>query len=105
VHALANGLRRLLFGERVHDVGCPLRAFRKEAVRGLRLRGGLHRWLTALAAARGFRVEERPVSHRPRRHGASRYANLPRAAQSLWELPLVLRELRAARLSRSCGRP
>jgi glycosyltransferase involved in cell wall biosynthesis len=103
--ALANGLRRLLFGERVHDVGCPLRAFRKEAVRGLRLRGGLHRWLTALAAARGFRVEERPVSHRPRRHGASRYANLPRAAQSLWELPLVLRELRAARLSRSCGRP
>jgi glycosyltransferase involved in cell wall biosynthesis len=103
--ALANGLRRLLFGERVHDVGCPLRAFRREVVAGLRLRGGLHRWLTALARARGFRVGELPVSHRPRRHGASRYANLPRAAQSLRELPLVLRELRAARLSRSSGTP
>ena len=35
--------------------------------------GELHRFIPVLAHARGFRVSEVEVRHRPRRHGASKY--------------------------------
>lgn len=89
--AAANLLRRALLGERVHDVGCPLRAFRRPLLERVRLSGGLHRWLTHLAARGGFSVAEVPVSHRPRRHGRSKYGNAGRALQSLLDLPAALR--------------
>lgn len=86
----ANLLRRLLLGERVHDVGCPLRVFRRSLLSSIRLRGGLHRWLTALAARRGFKVAELEVSHRPRRHGRSKYGNWGRALEAPADLLRVL---------------
>lgn len=89
--AAANALRRALLGERVHDVGCPLRAFRRPLLERVRLRGGLHRWLTHLAARQGFSVAEVEVSHRPRRQGRSKYGNAGRALQSLLDLPAALR--------------
>ena len=60
-------------GIQLHDMNCGLKAYRAEAVRGLRLYGELHRFIPVLAHHRGFRVAELPVNHRPRLDGRSRY--------------------------------
>jgi dolichol-phosphate mannosyltransferase len=39
----------------------------------VRLYGELHRFVPVLAAARGFRVGEVIITHRPRQHGRSKY--------------------------------
>ena len=77
----ANRLRRVLVGESIHDVGCGLRAFRKQVARKIRLTGGLHRFFSALAVQRGFRVGEVEVDHHPRRFGVSKYGTLDRLAE------------------------
>jgi glycosyltransferase involved in cell wall biosynthesis len=64
---------KVVSGVRLHDVNCGLKAYRAEALRGLRLYGELHRFIPVLASYRGFRVAEIPVNHRPRQHGRSRY--------------------------------
>ena len=68
-----NGVTGWLSGVRLHDMNCGLKAYRAEAVRGLRLYGALHRFVPVLAHHRGFRVAELAVNHRPREHGRSRY--------------------------------
>jgi glycosyltransferase involved in cell wall biosynthesis len=60
-------------GLRLHDLNCGLKAYRAEALEGLRIYGELHRFLPVLAHYRGFRVAELPVNHRQRVHGRSRY--------------------------------
>src|SRR5690606_29068286 len=62
-----------LTGLRLHDHNCGLKAFRAEVGRELRLYGELHRFIPVLAFARGFRVTETPVHHRPREFGYSKY--------------------------------
>lgn len=52
----ANGLRRRLTGETIHDSGCTLRVYRKESVKDLDLYGEMHRYIPALLTWRGFRV-------------------------------------------------
>jgi dolichol-phosphate mannosyltransferase len=70
---VANGVRRATLGDRVTDIGCSLKAYRREAIEGLPLFVGAHRFLPALCQFRGARVVEIPVPHRPRRHGVSKY--------------------------------
>lgn len=60
-------------GVRLHDHNCGMKLYRREVVREIRLYGELHRFVPVLAAARGFRVSEVPVRHRPREHGRSKY--------------------------------
>jgi len=60
-------------GVRLHDHNCGLKAYRDEVTREIRLYGELHRFVPALAHARGFKVTELPVHHRPRRFGSSKY--------------------------------
>ena len=62
-----------LSGLRLHDLNCGLKAYRVEALAGLRIYGELHRFIPVLAHYRGFRVAELAVNHRPREHGRSRY--------------------------------
>jgi glycosyltransferase involved in cell wall biosynthesis len=62
-----------LTGVRLHDHNCGLKACRAEVFREIRLYGELHRFLPVLAAARGFRVCEVQVQHRPRKYGRSKY--------------------------------
>lgn len=68
-----NWLVSRLTGLTLHDHNCGLKAFRAEVGRELRLYGELHRFIPVLAHARGFRVTEQPVHHRPRVHGHSKY--------------------------------
>src|SRR5688500_16109856 len=50
-----------------------MKASRAEIFREIRLYGELHRFIPVLAHARGFRVGEIEINHRPRRFGSSKY--------------------------------
>ncbi|MSO22570.1 MAG: glycosyltransferase [Acidobacteria bacterium] len=68
-----NWMIRLAGGLKLHDHNCGLKGYRVEVVREIRIYGELHRFITLLAHARGFRVTEMEVEHRPRIHGQSHY--------------------------------
>lgn len=60
-------------GVPLHDHNCGFKAYRAEVLREVQLYGELHRFVPVLAAARGFKVGEIVIHHRPRRFGASHY--------------------------------
>ena len=68
-----NGLVGLLTGVRLHDHNCGMKAYRAEVFREIRLYGELHRFIPVLADARGFKVGELVINHRPRKFGRSKY--------------------------------
>ena len=68
-----NRLVGWLTGVRLHDHNCGIKCYRAEVLREVRLYGELHRFMPVLAAARGFKIGEIPVDHRPRRFGHSKY--------------------------------
>jgi glycosyltransferase involved in cell wall biosynthesis len=62
-----------LTGVRLHDHNCGMKCYRAAVFREIRLYGELHRFIPVLAAARGFKVGELAINHRPRRFGRSKY--------------------------------
>lgn len=60
-------------GLRLHDFNCGLKAYRREVVQSLNLYGELHRYIPVLAHWNGFKVTEKPVQHRARQFGHSKY--------------------------------
>jgi glycosyltransferase involved in cell wall biosynthesis len=60
-------------GVRLHDHNCGMKAYRAEVFREVRLYGELHRFIPVLADARGFKVGELAINHRPRKFGRSKY--------------------------------
>jgi glycosyltransferase involved in cell wall biosynthesis len=68
-----NGMVSWLTGVRLHDHNCGMKCYRAEVLREIRLYGELHRFIPVLADARGFRVGEVVIKHRPRRFGHSKY--------------------------------
>lgn len=84
-----NWLVGALTGLKLHDHNCGLKVFRAEVARELRLYGELHRFIPVLAHARGFRVTELSVQHRPRQYGASKYG-FKRFARGFLDLVTVV---------------
>jgi dolichol-phosphate mannosyltransferase len=68
-----NALVSWLTGVKLHDHNCGMKCYRAEVFREVRLYGELHRLIPVLAAARGFRVSELAINHRPRKFGRSKY--------------------------------
>ena len=68
-----NGLVSRLTGVYLHDHNCGMKCYRREIFREVRLYGELHRFVPVLAAARGYRIGELVINHRPRRYGRSKY--------------------------------
>jgi len=60
-------------GPDIHDFGCTLKAYRREAVDELQLKGEGHRYIPAKLYNRGFKITEERVDHRPRTHGKTKY--------------------------------
>jgi len=60
-------------GVKLHDHNCGMKLYKTEIFREVRLYGELHRFIPVLAAARGYRVGEIEIHHRPRRFGHSKY--------------------------------
>jgi glycosyltransferase involved in cell wall biosynthesis len=86
---IANKVRDRVTRDGVHDTGCTLKAFRREAIQSLHLYRGMHRFLPALLQMEGMRVTEVPVSHRPRQAGVSKYGNWGRLWTGLADLLAV----------------
>ena len=82
----ANAIRRRLLKDGAADTGCGLKAFRRDAFLQLPYFDHMHRYLPALMAREGFAVAFVPVSHRPRRHGRSKYTNWGRALVAVRDL-------------------
>lgn len=85
----ANGLRRFLLGDGIHDTGCSLKAFHSYCFRNIKLYKGMHRFLPSLMIIEGFRVKELPVSSRPRKCGKSHYSLRNRGFSTLSDLLAV----------------
>lgn len=69
----SNWLASKLTGVKLHDFGCTLKAFRREAVENINLYGEMHRYIPALASWMGVSIAEVKVRHHPRQHGTSKY--------------------------------
>ena len=85
---LANWLIARATGFPAHDLGCSLKAIRREVARELDLQGELHRFIPILAHWRGARSIEIETNHRPRRFGRSKYG-LSRVPRVLLDLLTV----------------
>jgi dolichol-phosphate mannosyltransferase len=83
---VGNGLRNLLTGRTVTDVGCSTRVVRRDLLLELPFFHGMHRFLPTLVAMRGGRLAEIPVNHRPRSAGRSKYGVFNRAWRGLRDL-------------------
>ena len=66
-----NKVTSMTMGLKLHDYNCGYKAYRKELVKELTIYGEMHRYIPALAHAKGFRVAEIPVEHRAREYGKS----------------------------------
>jgi glycosyltransferase involved in cell wall biosynthesis len=83
---VGNGVRKRLLNDTANDTGCGLKAFRREAFLRLPYFDHMHRYLPALMQREGYQVAFRPVNHRHRQTGASKYTNLGRLRASLSDL-------------------
>lgn len=87
---VANGIRQALLKDGCTDTGCSLKVFRRDAFLDLPYFNGMHRFLPALFQMYRHRCHYRPVNHRPRRHGATKYTNWRRALIGIADLRGVL---------------
>jgi glycosyltransferase involved in cell wall biosynthesis len=83
---IGNGVRKRLLNDTANDTGCGLKAFRREAFLRLPYFDHIHRYLPALMQREGYRIAFRPVNHRHRQTGQSKYTNLGRLWASLSDL-------------------
>jgi glycosyltransferase involved in cell wall biosynthesis len=70
---IANRLISRVTGFPIHDLGCTLKAIRREIAQELELYGEMHRFIPILAHARGARCIEMVTRHHPRRFGQTKY--------------------------------
>lgn len=70
---IANRTRAAVLDDRISDVGCSIRVFRRSCLRQIKFFRNAHRFFPALFVMNGFRVAEMPVNHRPRAKGTSKY--------------------------------
>ncbi len=83
-----NWLVSHMTGVRLHDHNCGMKSYRREVFDEVRLYGELHRFVPVLADARGFRIGEVVINHRPRKFGKSKYG-VSRIAKGFFDLLTV----------------
>jgi dolichol-phosphate mannosyltransferase len=87
---IANPIRRAALGDDCPDSGCGVKAYRRDAFLRLPVFEGMHRFLPALFKLYGHPLEMRPIAHRPRSAGVSKYSNWRRALVGAVDLLGVL---------------
>lgn len=85
---VANWLIRRVTGVPIKDMGCTLRALRRDLAEALPLYGEMHRFVPVLAQQYGARLIQVPVQHHPRTAGTTKY-NLSRTFRVLLDLITV----------------
>ena len=81
-------LRRLMIADTVHDTGCILRVYTKDAAKCLDIQGEMHRYILALLKWKGFKIGEAVVNHLPRTIGKSNY-NYSKAIRGFIDLVYI----------------
>jgi len=72
---LFNFVASLTFGFKLHDYNCGFKAYKNHVLKEIDIYGEMHRYIPALARARGFTVKEIPVNHRQRAFGKSKFGS------------------------------
>jgi len=85
---IANAMIRKTSKVNIHDLGCSLKAYRREIIEEISIVGEMHRFLPVLAARIGARITEIPVQHHPRTYGRSNYG-LKRSYKVILDLMTV----------------
>jgi glycosyltransferase involved in cell wall biosynthesis len=70
---IANGLISWVTDVHLHDYGCTLKAYRRQALEGFRLYGEMHRFIPVFAHSVGAKITEIPVRHHLRKFGKAKY--------------------------------
>jgi len=70
---IANRIRSAILQDKVTDVGCSMRIFRRDCFPRVPFFRNAHRFFPALFQMSGFKVAETSVNHRARSHGVSKY--------------------------------
>ena len=83
--AFSNWLARKLTGLDIHDSGCTLKAYKREALKNITLYGEMHRYIPAILNSRGYKIAEVKVEHRQRKFGKTKY-NFTRLLKGLLDL-------------------
>jgi glycosyltransferase involved in cell wall biosynthesis len=85
---VGNYLIRRVTGVGIKDMGCTLRAMRRDLAESLPLYGEMHRFVPVLAQMHGARAVQVPVRHHPRVAGRTKYT-LSRTVRVLLDLITV----------------
>jgi dolichol-phosphate mannosyltransferase len=86
---IGNFVRNRLTWEAISDTGCSLKVMRADMLKRIRMYRGLHRFLPTMMRLEGARLIEVPVNHRPRLRGVSKYGNLKRGLEGLYDVMVV----------------
>lgn len=70
---LFNAVTAAMTGVSLHDMNCGLKAYHRDVVKTVKVRGELHRFIPVLAYWNGFRVGEMRTVHHPRLHGKTKF--------------------------------
>jgi glycosyltransferase involved in cell wall biosynthesis len=82
---IANWIIRKVTDVPIKDMGCTLRALRRDLADALPLYGEMHRYIPVLAQQHGARLAQIPVRHHPRTAGKTKY-NLTRTVRVVLDL-------------------
>ncbi len=82
---IANWLMCKMSGVKIHDFGTTFKAYRADIIKDLVLYGDFHRFIPALATARGARITEEPIENILRPGGGSNY-NITRTFTVFFDL-------------------
>ncbi len=85
---VANRMMKFLSGVELHDFGTTFKAYRRSALKNLRLYGELHRFIPALISRQGVKIAEVPISNIVRLRGKSKYG-LSRVRRVMFDLLTV----------------
>jgi hypothetical protein len=86
---LFNSVMKTISGLKIHDFNCGLKGYRREVIETLQLYGELHRYIPVIAHWNGFRISEKAVQHRARKHGHSKYG-IARLSHGLLDLVTLI---------------
>jgi glycosyltransferase involved in cell wall biosynthesis len=86
--SLGNWLIRKVTGVHIRDMGCTLRAMRRDLAEALPLYGEMHRFVPVLAQMYGARLTQVAVRHHPRTAGKTKYT-LSRTVRVILDLITV----------------
>ncbi len=85
---LGNWLIRKVTGVEIKDMGCTLRAIKKDLAKSLSLYGEMHRFIPVLVQHAGATFTQVPVRHHPRTAGQTKY-NITRTFRVMLDLITV----------------